>query len=154
MVINVQNLSKVYKTHKRGQGFLQAFKSLFNRKIVKIAAVDNVSFQIEKGEIVGFVGQNGAGKSTVIKMLTGVLYPTSGEVSVLGFTPWNDRIKYVKNIGAVFGQKSQLWWDIPPIDSFYLSKAMYKIPDDEFSARLTKMSKLLNLEEVMRRPTR
>ncbi len=154
LAINVQNLCKTYKSHKRESGFFAALKSLFKRKSVLSRAVDNISFQIQKGEIVGFVGQNGAGKSTTVKILTGVLYPTSGFVSVLGFVPWLERIKYVGKIGAVFGQKSQLWWDIPPVDSFYLSKAIYKIPDNEFTSRLAKMSRLLNIEEIMRRPTR
>ena len=152
--VTVKQLTKTYKSHKRGQGFFEAVKSLFNRKVVYSQAVKRISFSIKRGELVGFVGQNGAGKSTTIKMLTGVLYPTSGDVNVLGFTPWKQRQTYVRHIGAVFGQKSQLWWDIPPIDSFYLSRAMYDIPEKDFQARLKEMSKLLNINEVMHRPTR
>jgi len=153
-IIRVTNLERTYKGHKRGHGLAEAIKSLFSRKIVLSQALKSVSFTINQGEVVGFVGPNGAGKSTTIKILSGVLYPTAGEVDVLGYTPWKDREKYVQNIGVVFGQKSQLWWELPPIDSFHLSKAMYKIPETDFNERLSQMSKMLNVEEIMHRPTR
>jgi len=153
-IITVKRLSKTYRSHKRKEGFKAALKSLFHREYVYSHAVKNVSMTIKKGELVGFVGQNGAGKSTTIKMLTGVLYPSKGDVNILGYTPWNERRKYVKNIGVVFGQKSQLWWDLPPADSFALSKEIYEIPDAEYQERLSTMVEILGLKEVMYRPTR
>ncbi len=153
-VIKVRDLEKTYKSYRRGKGFLQALKSLFKRETVYSQALKGINFSIRKGEMVGFVGPNGAGKSTTIKILSGVLYPSAGSVDVIGFVPWLQRTKYVANIGAVFGQKSQLWWDLPPIDSFYLSKGIYKIPDSEFEERLETMSTILRIKEVMHRPTR
>lgn len=153
-VITVKNLVKTYKGYKRGAGLKEAVISLFKRKTVYSYAVKNISFSIKEGEIVGFVGPNGAGKSTAIKIMTGVLYPSSGEVHILGFVPWEQRKKYVKHIGAVFGQKSQLWWDLPPIDMFHLSKSIYDIPEKEFRQRLETMIKILKVEEVVHRPTR
>lgn len=123
-MIEVQNLKKIYTTYERGHSLKEAVLSLFKRKTVEVHAVKGLTFQVEAGEIVGFLGPNGAGKSTTLKMLTGVLHPTSGEVRIMEFTPWKQR----KNIGAVFGQKSQLLWDIPPIDAFYMNKAIYGIP--------------------------
>ncbi|WMT43572.1 ATP-binding cassette domain-containing protein [Paenibacillus sp. D2_2] len=104
--------------------------------------------------MVGFLGPNGAGKSTTIKMLTGVLHPTSGEVDILGFTPWKHRKKYVRGIGAVFGQKSQLLWDIPPIDAFYMNKAIYSLEDEAFQETLDQLVRLLDVAEIIRKPTR
>lgn len=153
-IIEVKNLEKTYKGYERGAGLKEALKSLFKRKVIFSHAVKKISFLIKKGEIVGFIGPNGAGKSTTIKILTSVLYPSSGEVKVLGFVPWEERKRYVKQIGAVFGQKSQLWWDLPPIDSFYLNKAIYAIPEREFKKRLDHLTKLLNVKEIMHRPTR
>lgn len=153
-VIRVSNLKRVYKGHERKEGFLSAFTSLFARKKVVSEALKGVSFTINEGEIVGFVGPNGAGKSTTIKILSGVLYPSEGEAKVLGFTPWSERRKYVQHIGAVFGQKSQLWWDLPPIDAFQIQKALYKIPSDVFAQRLETLTGLLRVKDVMYRPTR
>lgn len=153
-IIQVVDLEKIYKGTERGKGLEEAFKALFAPKYVYSKAVKKISFSIEKGEIVGFVGPNGAGKSTTIKMMTGVLYPTSGDVHVMGYMPWQDRKKYVKHIGAVFGQKSQLWWDLPPVDSFYLARGIYNIPEKEFEERLHTMVDLLKISKVMHRPTR
>jgi len=153
-IIKVRNLERTYKGYKRGHGLKEAFKALFARKVVLSQALKSVNFSINEGEIVGFVGPNGAGKSTTIKILSGVLYPSSGEVNILGYTPWKDRVKYVRNIGVVFGQKSQLWWELPPIDSFHLSKAIYQIPEHDFNERLEEMVKMLGVEEIMHRPTR
>ena len=127
--IVVKNLNKTFKVLQRDSGLINAFKSLVKRKYKKIKAVDNISFDIKKGEIVAYIGPNGAGKSTTIKMLTGILKPDSGFISVDKLNPFNDRVKYVKNIGVVFGQKSQLWWDIPVEDSFLLLKDIYKLDD-------------------------
>ena len=152
--IQVRNLSKVYKTYQRKEGIVAAFLSLFKRKYVIKKAVSNVNFDIHKGEVVGFIGPNGAGKSTVIKMMTGILVPTSGEIKALGFVPFEEREKYVKHIGVVFGQKTQLWWDIPPIDAFYLLKDIYQIPEKDFKQRLNYMITLLNLKDISKTPVR
>ena len=153
-IITVKNLTRSYKTYKRGHGFSAAIKSIFKREVVISHAVKGITFSIDEGEIVGFVGPNGAGKSTTIKMLTGILYPSSGDVHVLEFNPWDDRKKYVCNIGVVLGQKSQLWWDLPPIDSFYLMKGIYAIPEREFKERLDAMVAMLGVEQIMQRPSR
>ncbi len=153
-IITVDNLVKTYTTYKRGSGFKETMKSFFKREAVKINAVDNVSFQIEEGTICGILGPNGAGKSTTIKMLCGALYPTSGTIDVMGYSPAKDRAKYVHKIGAVFGQKSQLIWDIPPIDSFAMNKAIYGIGNEDYKKRLSDMAALFDVEEVMHKPTR
>jgi len=153
-VISAKNLTKNYITYKRGDSFGAAVKSLFIREKVIVNAVNNASFEIHKGEIVGLLGENGAGKSTTIKMLSGVLFPTSGNVKVLGYVPYTNRKKYVQHIGAVFGQKSQLIWDIPPIDSFSLNRAIYNIPVAEYKQRLEVMLELLNIKDVVQKPTR
>src|SRR3989338_1076912 len=153
-VIIVKNLKKTYKTHNREQGLLNAIKSLVHRKYEYKEALKGISFEGEEGEILGLIGPNGAGKSTVIKALSGVLFPSSGEVNVLGFIPWKDRIKYVKHIGVVFGQKEQLWWDIPAIDTFYLHKDLYEIDEKEFVKRLNEMVKVLQIEDIMKTPVR
>ena len=152
--ISVRNLRKDYITYDRGDTLGETVKSLFVRKKVIVPAVKDISFAIEEGEIIGLLGANGAGKSTTIKMLTGVLFPTAGEVEVLGFVPFRDRKRYVSHIGAVFGQKSQLIWDIPPLDSFMLNKAIYGIPENEYRARLDKMLELLGLGDAARKPAR
>ncbi|GAA3399520.1 ATP-binding cassette domain-containing protein [Paenibacillus hodogayensis] len=154
MLIQVENLRKTYVTYERGHTFKETVASLFVRKQKQIPAVTGISFGIEAGEIVGFLGPNGAGKSTTLKILTGVLHPTSGAVSVMGYTPWRQRKHYVRHIGVVFGQKSQLLWDIPPIDAFYMNKAIYDIPDAEFEETLGRMIALLDVADVVRKPTR
>ena len=127
-MIEVKNVKKYYKIAKRDKGIMATVKHLFNRKYTVKKAVDDISFSINKGEIVGFIGPNGAGKSTTIKMLSGILYPDSGDVKINGYIPYKQRKEYVKNIGVVFGQKSQLNWDLPLIESFELIKYIYKIP--------------------------
>lgn len=153
-VITVKDLRKTFRKYEREAGFLSALKSIFKRKYITVEAVKGVSFEVKKGEILGYIGPNGAGKSTVIKMLTGVLYPTSGEIKALGYTPWKDREKYVANIGAVFGQKSILWWDLPAIDTFNLQKTIYQIPEYEFKKRLNEMVELLNVKDIAKTPVR
>ena len=154
MQISVENLTKVYKSYQRGNAFGEAVKSLFVRKPVYIHALKGISFNIERGELVGFLGPNGAGKSTTLKILTGILYPSGGKVSIMGFTPWKDRKKYVAKIGAVFGQKSQLLLDIPPVDAFYLNKAIYSIPEQVFKQTMDEMVELLEVGALIRKPTR
>lgn len=153
-LIEVKHLMKSYTTYKRGSGFKETIKSFFKREAVMVHAVQDISFQIEKGEICGVLGPNGAGKSTTIKMLCGALYPTSGEINVMGQVPARDRKQYVKKIGAVFGQKSQLIWDIPPIDSFAMNKVIYDIDDEVYHKRLDEFSELFEIQEVMHKPTR
>lgn len=152
--ITVKHLNKTFKVYERKNGLKGAFKSLIKRKVKLIHAVDDISFDIKKGEIVGYIGPNGAGKSTTIKMLCGILKPDSGEVSVAGFNPFQDRVKYVKNIGVVFGQKSQLWWDIPVIDTFELLKDIYKIKDEDYKKNLNELIELLQLEKFLHTPVR
>ncbi|MDR1868468.1 MAG: ATP-binding cassette domain-containing protein [Treponema sp.] len=153
-IINVRNLSKTYTTYKRGSGLRDLIKSFFKREKVIVKAVDNVSFAIEEGSICGILGPNGAGKSTTIKMLCGALYPSGGEIEAMGFRPYADRKRYVREIGAVFGQRSQLIWDIPPIDSFNMNRAIYGIPLAEYKTRLDELANLFEIEEVMHKPTR
>lgn len=153
-VINVENISKQYMSYERGGSFFEAVKSLFVRKGVLVDAVKDVSFKIEEGTITGLLGKNGAGKSTLIKMMTGVLFPTQGEVRVIGYNPFKERTKYVSNIGVLFGQKSQLIWDIPPIDSFLMNKAIYDIETNIFNDRLNNMVRILEIEKVIKKPTR
>ncbi|MCR4581210.1 MAG: ABC transporter ATP-binding protein [Bacilli bacterium] len=152
--IIVKDLNKTFKVLKRDSGLINAMKTLFKREYKYINAVDNVSFTIKKGEIVAYIGPNGAGKSTTIKMLTGILKPDSGEISVDGFDPFKDRSKYVKNIGVVFGQKSQLWWDIPVEDSYLILKEIYRISDKDFNKRLNELVKLLDLSDFIKTPLR
>ena len=153
-IINVKNLCKSYKVVKRDSGFKNALKSFFKREYKIIRAVDDISFTIGKGEIVGYIGPNGAGKSTTIKMLSGILKPDSGEITINGMNPTEDRIKYVKEIGVVFGQKSQLWWDIPAIESFDLLRDIYKVPDDEYIKTRDELIDLLELHEIVKKPVR
>lgn len=153
-IITVNGLSKEYKIVKRDSGFKNALKSFIKREYRIVKAVDDISFKIKKGEIVGYIGPNGAGKSTTIKMLCGILAPDKGEINILGMNPVDDRIKYVKEIGVVFGQKSQLWWDIPAEDSFDLLKDIYKIPDEEYEKNKKELVEMLHLEEIIKSPVR
>lgn len=153
-IITVNGLSKEYKIVKRDSGFKNALKSFIKREYRIVKAVDDISFKIKKGGIVGYIGPNGAGKSTTIKMLSGILAPDKGEINILGMNPVDDRIKYVKEIGVVFGQKSQLWWDIPAEDSFDLLKDIYKIPDEEYEKNKKELVEILHLEEIIKSPVR
>lgn len=131
-IIKVENLKKEFKRQKRKDGLLETLKGLVYREYEYKTAVDDISFEIGKGEIVGYLGPNGAGKSTTIKMLVGILVPTSGQVIVNGIVPHKNRTQNAMRIGAVFGQKTQLWWDTPVIESLKLTKHMYNIPDKQF----------------------
>lgn len=148
-LIEVENLVKTYKIIQKDDGLLGYFKNLVKPKYKEITAVKGVNFKLEEGELVGYIGENGAGKSTTIKMLTGLLTPTSGKVVVDGIIPYEKRIQNNKNIGAVFGQKTQLWWDLPVIESFQLIKQMYKIPDSEYRKNLKKFTEILELDELL-----
>lgn len=153
-VIVVKDLWREFKTYKREGGFLAALKSLFKRRYEIKHALKGISFEVEEGEILGLIGPNGAGKSTLIKILSGVLYPSKGSVKVLGFVPWKQRVKYVRNIGVVFGQKPLLWWDLPAIDTFELHKEIYSIPSGEYKKRLRYMINLLELRDAVKTPVR
>ena len=153
-MIDVEGLKKYYKIAKRDKGLMQTMRGLFKRKYEIRKAVDDISFQIKKGEIVGFIGPNGAGKSTTIKMLSGILYPDEGKLGVNGFVPYKQRKQYVKNIGVVFGQKTQLNWDLPLIESFELMKFIYKIPQEKYEKNLHKFVKLLDMEDFINQPVR
>jgi ABC-2 type transport system ATP-binding protein len=153
-LIEVESLVKTYTTWQRGSGFGEIAKSVFKRELHEVHALNGISFDIGEGSLVGFLGPNGAGKSTTLKILTGVLHPTSGRATALGYCPWRERKRYVANIGAVFGQKSQLIWDIPPLDSFMMNQAIYAIEDGAFRSRLDSLSGMLGVRELMRQPTR
>ena len=152
--IVVDGISKTFKVSKRSSGMKAALKSFFKRNYEYIDAVKDISFSIEKGEIVGYIGPNGAGKSTTIKMLSGILLPTAGNIKVNGFNPFKDRKKYVSNIGVVFGQRSQLAWDIPAEDTFDLLRDIYKLDDKKYQKNKEELIKLLNIEEIIKKPVR
>jgi len=153
-IVTVENLSKTYRTIERGESLGEVVRSFFAPRVLEVQALRGIGFELAEGELLGFLGPNGAGKSTTLKILTGVLHPTAGRAEVMGFTPWRERRRYVAHIGAVFGQKSQLIWDIPPIDSFHLNKEIYGLSKRDFDATLGELSDLLGVGEVMRRPTR
>ena len=153
-IIHVAALEKNYKHYKNHKGFFGAFRNLFDRRFDLIHAVDKISFDIKPGELVGYIGPNGAGKSTTIKMLTGLLVPTAGEVIVNGFVPWKDRKKYVKDIGAVFGQRTSLWWDLPVRDSLDLLKYIYEMTDEQFNKNIKQFQEILDLSSFMDIPVR
>jgi viologen exporter family transport system ATP-binding protein len=153
-IVDVQDLSKEFRTFKRREGLKGAIQNLFVRDRIVVKAVDRVSFSIEPGEMVGYIGANGAGKSTTIKMLTGILVPSGGRVVANGFVPYRDRRHYTKRIGVVFGQRTQLWWDIAVVESFKLLKELYEIPDEDYRKRLGLFSEILNLKEYMNTPVR
>lgn len=148
-VISVKNLSKHFKVYKKEPGLTGSLKSLFIRHYETVKAVQDISFDIEQGEIVGFIGQNGAGKTTTLKMLSGLLYPTAGDVAVLGFNPWDRKPEFQKQFALIMGQKNQLWWDLPAIESFLLNKAIYEIPDKQFDDTLEKLSTLLDVKDIL-----
>ena len=153
-MITVQNLCKTYKVAKRKAGMREACRSLFRREYEEIHALDHISFQIGDGEMVGYIGKNGAGKSSTIKVLSGILTPDEGTCVVNGKIPWKDRISYVKDIGVVFGQRSQLWWDVPVIDSFELLRDIYSISQAMYKNNLEELTELLNLSELLKTPAR
>jgi len=153
-MISVNNLTKIFRSFKRREGVKGAFLDLFNREYREISAVSDVSFQISSGELVGYIGANGAGKSTTIKMLTGILVPTSGHVEVAGYVPYKDRMKYTRNIGVVFGQRTQLWWDIAVIESFRLLKKVYQVEDRVFEERLGRFREMLDMDGFLNTPVR
>jgi ABC-2 type transport system ATP-binding protein len=153
-LIYVRNLSKLFRSFKRREGVWGSIQNLFVREYRTVAAVESVSFSIERGEMVGYIGPNGAGKSTTIKMLTGILVPSAGEIRINGFNPHRQRRQYVKTIGVVFGQRTQLWWDIAVIESFKLLRRIYDVSQRDFDARMEQFDAILNLREYLHTPVR
>ncbi|MBN2982090.1 ABC transporter ATP-binding protein [Cohnella algarum] len=154
LAIEVEKLRKQFKVQKNREGLKGAMLDLFKREHREVAAVKDISFQIPQGEICGYIGENGAGKSTTIKMLTGILVPTSGKIVVNGYVPHKDRETFVKGIGVVFGQRSQLWWDIGVIESFRLLRKVYRVDEREFKLRLDELVETLELGDLLNRPVR
>jgi viologen exporter family transport system ATP-binding protein len=153
-MIKVEQLSKTYKVARRSAGLREAIKSLYSRKYEKIKALDHISFTISDGEMVGYIGPNGAGKSSTIKVLSGILTPDSGECIINGRIPWRDRKNHVKDIGVVFGQRSQLWWDVPVLDSFELIRDIYEVSKEQYKRNLEELVTLLSLEQIVKTPVR
>lgn len=153
-IISVSHLKKYYHVHQKEPGLTGSLKSLFKRKYYDVKAVEDISFAIEEGELVGFIGPNGAGKTTTLKVLSGLLYPTSGEISVLDFTPYQRKPEFLKSISLVMGQKNQLWWDLPAMDTFLLNKEIYEISDEQFRKTLEELSILLDIKDVLQIPVR
>jgi ABC-2 type transport system ATP-binding protein len=150
-MIEIENLSKAFQVAKRSGG---PIASLFRRDYETVHALSDVSFSVKKGEIVGYIGPNGAGKSTTIKIMSGILVPSSGSCRILGLTPWKSRVAHVKNIGVVFGQRTQLWWDVPVMDSFNLLKDIYKMSNSDYKRSLNHLVETLSLQSLLETPVR
>src|SRR5579872_3986601 len=153
-LIYVHDLRKDFRTFRRREGVWGSIQNLFVRDYRTVAAVDRVGFSIERGEMVGYIGPNGAGKSTSVKMLTGILVPTSGEIRINGYVPFRQRRHYVKTIGVVFGQRTQLWWDIAVIESFKLLRRIYDVPQRDFDARMERFNEILGINDYLHTPVR
>jgi len=156
MIIKAKNLAKIYQVpvKEKNKGFINLIKNIFHKKTVDKVALKDVSFEIKKGEIIGYIGPNGAGKSTTIKILTGIVTPSKGKCNVLGFNPHEDRYEYTKNIGVVFGQRRLLQYDVAVIESFKLFKEIYEMSDEEFKERLEYFNKILGLDKYLHIPVR
>ena len=152
--IELKQVCKSFTLRKRQKGWLGAVRGAFTRDTQTIRAVDNVSFTVDEGELVGYIGPNGAGKSTTIKMMSGILTPDSGRVSVMGRVPWRERVRHVASIGVVFGQRSQLWWDTPVIDSFELLRDIYRVSPTDYRRRLDDLTALLDATSLLNTPVR
>ena len=153
-VIRVEKLKKHFIVQQKKPGFGGLISSIFKPQQLRIKAVDGISFNIQKGELVGFIGPNGAGKTTTFKMLSGILYPTSGFVEVLGHVPWKREDEFLKRITLIMGQKNQLWWELPAMDSLVLNQAIYEIPKSEFNKTLGELVSLLEVEKLLATPVR
>jgi ABC-2 type transport system ATP-binding protein len=152
--VEAASLTKDFRTFQRKEGVRGAIQNLFVREYKTVRAVDSVSFAIRPGEMVGYIGPNGAGKSTTVKMLTGILEPTSGTATVNGFVPYRDRTRYTRTIGVVFGQRTQLWWDIAVIESFRLLQRIYEVTDADYNARVEIFDKVLEIKRYLNTPVR
>jgi len=153
-IIEADGLSKTYRVYQKKEGLFGAVRGLFNRQYKEVNAVANVSFSIEPGEIVGFLGPNGAGKTTTLKMLAGLIYPSSGTASVLGHIPWQREDAFRRRFALVMGQKNQLWWDLPAADSFQLHREIYSLPTEQFTRTLGELTELFGVKELTRQPVR
>lgn len=153
-IIEVSHLTKTYEYYKKEAGLTAAITSLFRREKLFTHAVQDVSFSIDEGEFVGFLGPNGAGKTTTLKMLSGILHPTLGQASVMGFTPWKREKEFQKQFAIVMGQKNQLWWDLPAVDSFVLNKEIYEISDAQYKKTIGELTDLLDISDIIDRPVR
>lgn len=153
-LIKAEDLNKTFKVYQRGEGITGYLKSFLKREYREVKAVENLNLEINEGEMIGYIGANGAGKSTTVKMLTGILKPTSGEITVDGRNPNKERKKNAKNIGVVFGQKTQLWWDLPVKESFKLLKEIYEVPEKEYQERIEEFDEVLQLSEFWEQPVR
>jgi ABC-2 type transport system ATP-binding protein len=153
-IIEVKGLRKEFKIAKRQEGGFGALRSLFSREFITKVAVNEVSFSIQPGELVGYIGPNGAGKSTTIKMLTGILVPTAGQVQVRGLVPFERRVENARQIGVVFGQRTQLWWDLPTVESFELLQHIYKVPAERYARNMARFRELLGLDDFLQTPVR
>jgi viologen exporter family transport system ATP-binding protein len=152
--VTVRGLTKIFRTYRREEGLAAALKSLVRRRSIETVAVSDVTFAIEPGEMVGYIGANGAGKSTTIKMLTGILTPTAGEIHCNGFVPYRERTRYVATIGVVFGQRTQLWWDIAVVESFKLLKEIYGLTEAEYRERMALFDRVLGVAAYLHQPVR
>lgn len=153
-VIKAKGLTKEFKIFNRREGIVGAFQDLFHRDYRTLRAVDGIDFTVRRGEMVGYIGANGAGKSTTIKMLTGILVPTAGELEVNGYCPYKDRENYTRGIGVVFGQRMQLWWDIAVIESLKLLRRIYDVSMKDFNNRLEQFDQILDLKDFLHLPVR
>ncbi len=153
-MIQVECVSKSFRVTRRDAGWKEAVKSLWHREYEIVQALNQISFVIPDGEMVGYIGPNGAGKSSTIKILSGILTPEEGTVIINGRIPWKQRKEHVREIGVVFGQRTQLWWDVPIIDSFCLLKDIYSIPEALFQSNMEELIELLNLSQIVRTPAR
>ncbi len=149
-VIEVKNLRKYFRVHKKESGLKGSVKSLFSRKYEEVKAIDGISFEIKEGELIGFIGPNGAGKTTTLKCLSGLLYPTAGFISVLDFAPWDRKSEFQKQISLVMGQKNQLWWDLPAMETFLLNKEIYEISEKQFKQTLDELVELLEVKDILK----
>lgn len=153
-IIKVTNLSKTYEYYKKQPGLWNSIKGLFHREKLFTDAVKAINFSIEEGEFVGFLGPNGAGKTTTLKMLSGIIYPSSGAATVLGYTPWKRQPEFQKQFALVMGQKNQLWWDLPAMESFILNKEIYEVPDKQFKETLEELTTMLEIKDILDIPVR
>src|SRR5262245_14772033 len=151
-IIEADGLSKTYRVYQKKEGLLGALRGLFRREHKEVRAVDDVSFRIEPGEIVGFLGPNGAGKTTTLKMLSGLIYPTTGSATVLGHVPWKREDAFRRRFSLVMGQKNQLWWDLPAADSYQLHREIYSLPLEQFTRTLGELTEMFGVKDLTRQP--
>lgn len=153
-IIEIEQLTKSYQVYQKQEGLLASIKGLFKREYREVTAVDHIDLKVESGEFVAFLGPNGAGKTTTLKLLSGVIHPTSGTCRVMGHVPWERANAYRRRFALVMGQKNQLWWDLPALESFRLHQHIYQIPEDQFRATQDELTELLNLKKLLKQPVR